>query len=271
MPTLPEPVFTVYRTTCLVNGKIYIGVHKTRDPNDAYIGSGNLISLAVKKYGRDQFRKEVLFIFETRVEAYAKEKGLVTAAFAKRTDTYNLRPGGDGGWGYVAQNRTAEEWKRISLRAAEARKRLWEDPEWAAQRRAQNTKHLQNVWKGRKHSEETKAKMKTTMADRGTHRGEKNSQHGTAWICKLGEKSRKIPKAELPEWKAQGWVRGRKIKPPRTPKPKSSHECGSCETRFPTWVEVDGKWRNVGGRDHCVSCWPLGTPRPKVSPTSQGT
>lgn len=25
--------FIVYKTTCLVNGKIYIGVHQTEDPN----------------------------------------------------------------------------------------------------------------------------------------------------------------------------------------------------------------------------------------------
>jgi len=99
MPTKPPAVYTVYQTTCLANGKIYIGVHKTRDPDDRYLGSGNLISRAVKKYGRDQFQKEVLFIFESRAEAYAKEKELVTAAFAKRADTYNLREGGAiGGW-----------------------------------------------------------------------------------------------------------------------------------------------------------------------------
>jgi len=104
MSSLPPVVFTVYRTTCLANGKIYIGVHKTRDPNDAYLGSGSVLQSAILKHGRDQFTKEVLFIFETRSEAYAKEKELVTAAFAKRADTYNLMEGGveSPGW-YDAQ------------------------------------------------------------------------------------------------------------------------------------------------------------------------
>jgi hypothetical protein len=42
---------TVYRTTNLVNGKFYIGVHKTDDPNDGYLGSGKLIGRAFQKYG----------------------------------------------------------------------------------------------------------------------------------------------------------------------------------------------------------------------------
>ena len=43
--------------------------------------------------------------------------------------------------------------------------------------------------------------------------GERNSQHGTAWICKPGEKPRKVPKAEVPEWERKGWHRGRKQTP----------------------------------------------------------
>jgi len=105
MPTKPPAVFTVYKTTCLVNGKIYIGVHKTRNPHDTYLGSGKLISAAVKKYGRDHFTKEILFIYETRAEAYAKEKELVTAAFAKRADTYNVMAGGVEGPGWYRDRR----------------------------------------------------------------------------------------------------------------------------------------------------------------------
>jgi group I intron endonuclease len=50
----------VYKTTCLVNGKIYIGLHSTDDLNDGYLGSGSLLNKAVQKYGTSQFKREIL-------------------------------------------------------------------------------------------------------------------------------------------------------------------------------------------------------------------
>ena len=43
-------VYIVYCTTCTENGKIYIGVHKTKDPNifDGYIGNGLEIGWNIK-------------------------------------------------------------------------------------------------------------------------------------------------------------------------------------------------------------------------------
>lgn len=32
--------YTIYKTTNLINGKIYIGKHQTKDPYDSYLGSG---------------------------------------------------------------------------------------------------------------------------------------------------------------------------------------------------------------------------------------
>ena len=49
----------IYKTTCLVNGKIYIGKHEG-DCNDNYLGSGELFLKAVKKYGRENFKREIL-------------------------------------------------------------------------------------------------------------------------------------------------------------------------------------------------------------------
>jgi hypothetical protein len=91
----------VYRTVCLVNNHEYTGKHETNDLNDGYLGSGKLIRRAIAKHGRENFRREILHDFEIVIEMNAKEAELVTEEYCAREDTYNLCPGGHGGWGYI--------------------------------------------------------------------------------------------------------------------------------------------------------------------------
>lgn len=89
--------YTIYKITNNINGKTYIGKHKTEDINDGYMGSGKLIKRAIKKYNVENFTKEILHIFNTEQEANNKEKELVVIS----ENTYNLCPGGHGGFGYI--------------------------------------------------------------------------------------------------------------------------------------------------------------------------
>lgn len=89
--------------------KIYIGVHKTENPNifDGYIGNGVFINkpssyskpktafqYAVKKYGVDAFIRTVLYIFDSEEDAYKQEALLVNESFIKQEYTYNMTLGG---------------------------------------------------------------------------------------------------------------------------------------------------------------------------------
>lgn len=110
--------YIVYKTTNLVNNKIYIGVHKTENPEifDLYLGCGIKINIpssymnpitplqyAVKKYGTSKFERTTLKIFDTPEEAYSMEAELVDYAFINREDTYNAKLGGLGGCSYYVK------------------------------------------------------------------------------------------------------------------------------------------------------------------------
>lgn len=109
----------VYKITNKVNQNSYIGVHKTDNVADEYMGSGVLIRKAIKKYGIENFNKEILFDFSTYQEALDKEKEIVDDNFLKRSDTYNIRRGGNGGFDYINKN------KLQNTKVAEVSRKKW--------------------------------------------------------------------------------------------------------------------------------------------------
>ena len=119
-------LYTIYQITNTLDGKIYIGKHQTRKLDDGYMGSGKLIKRAVAKHGVENFRKEILFQFHTEAEMNAKEAELVTEEFCSRSDTYNLCPGGRGGFGYINTLPRSDGWKRkISERHGKSHVTNW--------------------------------------------------------------------------------------------------------------------------------------------------
>jgi hypothetical protein len=102
--------FLVYKIYNKITNKFYIGVHETTNINDGYMGSGVYLRRAMKKYGIDNFEKQILFIFDNREDMFAKERELVSIS----EDTYNLMNGGNGGWSYARSKVTEETHKKIS-------------------------------------------------------------------------------------------------------------------------------------------------------------
>lgn len=89
--------YYIYMTTNLINNKRYIGKH-FGELNDSYLGSGKLIKKAIEKYGKENFKKEILCIVANNEEANLKEKEYIKFYDAVNNDLfYNLHEGGDGG------------------------------------------------------------------------------------------------------------------------------------------------------------------------------
>ena len=81
----------LYKTTNIINGKIYIGVHNNTNPG--YLGSGSYIKNAVLKYGKENFVRETLFE-GTREEVLIQEAKLVNEEFVDHAENYNMAIGG---------------------------------------------------------------------------------------------------------------------------------------------------------------------------------
>lgn len=215
--------YTIYKITNLLDGKIYIGSHKTKKLDDNYMGSGKYLKRAQEKFGIENFKKEILFVFETAEEMYAKEAEIVNEDFLVTENTYNMKIGGFGGWDHINRDPSnyIEHRRRNGALVGRANmmrlhERVNADPalkdlcrKGAILGRIKSRENNPNgTFFGKTHTEETKLKM--SEANKVTSRGERNSQYGTRWIHSLDEKkSKKIEKdATLPE----GWLDGRKMK-----------------------------------------------------------
>jgi group I intron endonuclease len=130
--------YYLYEIKNNINGKIYVGVHKTKRIDDGYMGSGKVIQSAIKKYGRDNFTKTIIETFNTLESMYAREREVVTEEFVSSSKTYNLAVGGSGG--SILQNR--KSWPKGKKHSEETIQKL----------KISST--------GRRHSDQTLEKMK---------------------------------------------------------------------------------------------------------------
>lgn len=86
----------IYKITNNINNKIYVGSDKNNNPN--YLGSGKLIKLAIKKHGKENFKKEILEVCKTLSDLKQKEKYWIKHLKAnKRNIGYNISDGYFGG------------------------------------------------------------------------------------------------------------------------------------------------------------------------------
>jgi hypothetical protein len=214
--------YTVYCTTCIPNGRQYIGVHKTQNLDDGYLGSGLVLKRALKKYGVDAFQKEIIGIFDTAEQMFDMEAQLVCEATLP--DLYNLKCGGHGGFDFInKEGRNIydghAEIVRENLRkgwengGVTLKNRLAADPEFRRRFTEKGTARLMGnkIWLGRTHSAEAKAKISEAAKKRTP---QQNSQFGTCWVTD-GVANQKITKAMLEPFLLanSAWRKGRVLAP----------------------------------------------------------
>jgi hypothetical protein len=203
--------YYLYEIKNTVNGKIYVGVHKTKLLDDGYMGSGKVIANAIRKYGIEHFTKTILETFDNPADMFAKEKEVVNDEFLTRTDVYNLRRGGTGGFDYVNTLKTDIERTRVGKLGQQAIRDKKLNKYAIDYVSPFADKELQEKLLARAITPAAVAKRKETYKQIRHSQGQSNSQFGTCWMfCDWIEKNIKIKRELIPYYLDQGWSKGRK-------------------------------------------------------------
>jgi len=87
----------IYKITNNINGKIYIGKREKSTFDESYWGSGKCIINSIKKYGKENFSREIIEWCDDRASLCEREKYWIDKMQAKnRLIGYNIADGGNG-------------------------------------------------------------------------------------------------------------------------------------------------------------------------------
>jgi group I intron endonuclease len=152
----------IYKTTCLINGKIYIGQHTLNNSN--YLGSGKKLNNAIKCYGKQNFKRETLRECNTQ-----KELDLFEQIYIKRFDStnpdigYNILKGTSYDFGSGNPSKIPEVQEKIKNKiknrgGLSGSNNPMFGKKWSDLKREQMTKMFKenHPFKNKKHSEKTK-------------------------------------------------------------------------------------------------------------------
>lgn len=140
----------VYVITNTINGKKYIGKRSCKCDifKDKYMGSGVALRSAFKKYGIENFKKDIIKVFDNELEALVYEKLIILNRNACSSELYyNIAEGGVGGNCYKGKsdNEKSEIYKLRSNKISG--ENHWN---FGKSMSAENRKMLSELWKGKR-------------------------------------------------------------------------------------------------------------------------
>lgn len=169
----------VYKLTNLKNRKIYIGKYSGKQ-FDYYYGSGVVIAKAMKKYGKENFKKEILFEFRTEQEAWDKETELVTKEFIKKNKTYNLTVGGRSGGVRVMNALWADKSSKLhALEFLERRRKSQKAAKSTPENRKRQSEITKAAWEDMNSGLNSPERIKKIKAAHQALRADPNSVYNT--------------------------------------------------------------------------------------------
>ena len=183
-----------YKITNIINEHYYYGVHNTNDLNDGYMGSGVRLHYAYKKYGIENFKKEILKYFDSSTDAFEYEAQVVNECLVDDDKCYNIVNGGRDGWNtknlLVVKKKNTSEFFCVSIDEYNNNKDLYD-----------------TTWTGKHHTKEQKDNVRNKMTP-------ENSTNPRIWVNK-NNIVKYIRKIQLNEFLQNGWELGRTNYKPR--------------------------------------------------------
>lgn len=159
----------IYKTTNLINGRKYVGLHKSEKFDNSYKGSGKVLMRALKKYGKENFKTVIIDTANSLKELFSKEIFWIEFLdCVNSTEYYNIKQGGQGAW--KINGVSIKKGKKISEQA----------------RRNTSEAH-----KGIKHTKETRQKMSIS------HKGERNGFYGKTFSDETLKRFSKLRKGRI--------------------------------------------------------------------------
>lgn len=240
-----EPYGYIYLTTNLINGMKYIGQHSSKTFDKYYYGSGKLIKQALKEFGADNFKCEVI----EWCDSYEKlnEREIYWISFYKadsRDDFYNLAYGGSNSkyalrgknHPFFNKNHSLESIEKMSKAKQGCKNPMYGRPQSEETKRKIGQaqigeknhmfgKHQEAYWFNKNRTEETKRKISETRIKNKVALGQNNpffgkthseenkqkireAQKGRTYINN-GTITKRVKKQELEQYLSEGWKQGR--------------------------------------------------------------
>ena len=162
-------MFYIYRIINTINNHDYIGkkrIKEGKDPlQDGYLGSGTLINKAIEKYGKENFRKEILDNNITSdLEASKTEIERIKEYKGKGLAYYNISPGGEGLPRRTDVFSISEEYvKTYRERVADKVREDWENT--SLEKRLLRNSHMSEGWRNKKDLEDWCDKRSQTQKE----------------------------------------------------------------------------------------------------------
>lgn len=176
----------IYKTINLINKKIYVGQDLNNNPK--YLGSGLLLNRAIKKYGKHNFKKEILEYCKSKDDLNNREIYWIDNLNAIN-EGYNITKGGSGG--DVISNHPNSKQIKEKLRKS----LKWSDD----RRKKQKLKGKDNPMFGKTHSVETRKKI----GSREYAKGEDHYAYGKTMSDETKKKLSVANKGKPGYWKGK--------------------------------------------------------------------